>query len=326
MVGIGLIGTGYWGKNHARVYRELLEDGLIDDLVFCDIDEKRVKDLAGEDIRYTTDYKEILYDNTIDAVDIVTPSKTHMTIGSEFLMNGKDVFVEKPMTMSSKEAEEFISIAEESGRVLMVGHIFRYHPGINEIKNKINKKEFGEIYYMDTKRTAFSPPRRDMGVLYALGIHEVDLYCYLLGQDYPKKIECTCGKYLQPDIEEIAYINLFFEGGILCHAFESWMSPFSTKTREFTIIGSKMSAKIDYLKPQEILLFQGNIGAYVDTNGEISFDITDEGVTTKSIPFKEPLKEELIDFLECIRTGKEPVADMYSGKRAVEMIESCMRS
>jgi len=79
-----------------------------------------------------------------------------------------------------------------------------------------------------------------------------------------------------------------------------------------------MSAKIDYLKPQEILLFQGNIGAYVDTNREISFDITDEGVTTKSIPFKEPLKEELIDFLECIRTGKEPVVDMYSGKEQLK--------
>jgi len=123
---------------------------LIDDLVFCDIDENRVKDLAGEDIRYTTDYRELLTDNTIDAVDIVTPSKTHMAIGSEFLKNGKDVFVEKPMTMSSKEAEEFIRIAEESGRVLMVGHIFRYHPGINEIKNKINKKNW-EIYYMIPK-------------------------------------------------------------------------------------------------------------------------------------------------------------------------------
>ena len=286
MVGIGLIGTGYWGKNHARVYRELLEEGLIDDLIFCDIDKNRVKDLAGEDIRYTTDYRELLSDTTIDAVDIVTPSKTHMSIGSEFLKNGKDVFVEKPMTMCSKEAKEFVQIAEESGRVLMVGHIFRYHPGISEIKTKINKNEFGKIYYMDTKRTAFNPPRRDMGVLFALGIHEVDLYCHLLGQEYPEEIQCTRGKYLQSDIEEIAHINLVFKDDIQCHAFESWMSPFSRKTREFTIIGSKMSAKIDYLKPQEILLFQGNISAYSDANGAISFDITDEGVTTKSIPFR----------------------------------------
>jgi|LSQX01.2.fsa_nt_gb UDP-N-acetylglucosamine 3-dehydrogenase len=326
MVGIGLIGTGYWGKNHARVYRELLAEGLIDDLVFCDVDKSRVKDLAGDDIRYTTDYRELLTDGTIDAVDIVTPSKTHMSIGSEFLKCGKDVFVEKPMTTSSEEAEEFVRIAEESGRVLMVGHIFRYHPGINEIKNKINKNEFGKIYYMDTKRTAFSSPRRDMGVLYALGIHDVDLYCHLLGQDYPEKIECTRGKYLQSDIEEIAHLDLFFKGGILCHAFESWMSPFSRKTREFTIIGSKMSAKIDYLKPQEVLVFQGSIDTFSDVNKSISFDITDEGVTTKSIPFREPLKEELIDFLECVKTGKTPVADMYSGKRAVEMIESCMRN
>lgn len=324
MVGIGLIGTGYWGKNHARVYRELLEEGFIDDLVFCDVDKKRVKDLAGADIRYTTDYRELLSDETIDAVDIVTPSKTHKSIGSEFLKSGKDVFVEKPMTMSSEEADEFIKIAEDSKRTLMVGHIFRYHPGVNEIKSKIIKNEFGKIHYMDTKRTAFNSPRRDMGVLYALGVHDVDLYCHLLGQDYPEQIQCTRGKYLQSGIEEIAYINLLFKGDILCHAFESWMSPFSRKTREFTVIGSKMSAKIDYLKPQEILFFQGNIDAYSEGDGTISFDISDEGITTKSIPFREPLKEELLDFLECIKTGKTPVADMYSGKRAVEMIESCM--
>jgi len=326
VVGIGLIGTGYWGKNHARVYRELLEEGLIDDLVFCDIDKNRIKELAGKDIRYTTNYRELLSDKTIDAVDIVTPSKTHMLIGSEFLKSGKDVFVEKPMTMCSKEAKRFVEIAEESERVLMVGHIFRYHPGINAIKTKIDKNEFGKIYYMDTKRTAFSPPRRDMGVLFALGIHEVDLYCYLLNQNYPEEIHCTCGKYLQPDIEEIAHMNLVFKDNIQCHAFESWMSPFSRKTREFAIIGSKMSAKIDYLKPQEILLFQGNIDSYSDENGTPSFDIADEGILTKSIPFKEPLKEELIDFLECVKTSKTPVADMYSGKRAVEMIESCMSS
>ena len=87
-----------------------------------------------------------------------------------------------------------------------------------------------------------------------------------------------------------------------------------------------MSAKIDYLKPQEVLVFQGSIDTFSDVNKSISFDITDEGVTTKSIPFREPLKEELIDFLECVKTGKTPVADMYSGKRAVEMIESCMRN
>ena len=176
---------------------------------------------------------------------------------------------------------------------------------------------------MDTKRTAFNSPRRDMGVLYALGVHEVDLYCYLLGQDYPEKVQCICGDYLQQGIEEVAHLDLVFNGGIHCHAFESWISPFSRKCREFIIVGSKMSAKIDYLKPQEILFFEGNIASYPNVTGEVTFDITDEGIMTKIIPFKEPLKEELLDFIECIKTGKTPVADMYSGKRAVEIIESC---
>lgn len=326
MVGVALIGTGYWGKNHARVYRELLDEDLIDNLVFCDIDAKRVRNLAGENIRYTTNYKELLYDKSIDAVDIVTPSMTHMPIGSEFLKAGKGVFVEKPMTMNSNEARELVHIAEEENRLLMVGHIFRYHPGIIHIKNKIEKKEFGKIYYMDTKRTAFGPPRKDMGVIYALGIHEADLYCYLLGQDYPEKISCSCGKYLQSGIDEVTHLDFIFKDNIHCHAFESWLSPFSRKIRELIIVGSKMSVKVDYLKPQEIQIFEGNIDSHQDDSGEVSFDITDEGVMTKLIPFKEPLKEELIDFVECIKTKKTPVADMYSGMRAVEIIESCKKS
>lgn len=323
MVGIGLIGTGYWGKNHARVYKELLSEGIIDYLILCDIDEKRVKELAGKDISFLTDYKKLLSDERIDAVDIVTPSKTHYLLGKEFLRAGKDVFVEKPMTMNTKTAEDFIKIAEKKDNILMVGHIFRYHPGIIEIKKRIERGDFGKIYYMNSSRMALGPPRRDMGVLFALGIHEVDMYCYLMEQKYPKKISASIGRFLQSNIEEIANITMEFENGTIGYAFESWMSPFFRKIREFKIIGSKMSAKIDYLKPQEIQFFEGNITSYKNNN-EFIFDISDEGIMKINIIYKEPLKVELMHFVDCVKNRKEPISNMYAGKRAVEMIESCL--
>ncbi|HEC92488.1 MAG TPA: Gfo/Idh/MocA family oxidoreductase [Candidatus Atribacteria bacterium] len=323
MVGIGVIGTGYWGKNHVRNWKELLSEGVIDELVLCDMDKNRVKELADENISYTTNYKDLLDNNSIDAIDIVTPSKTHFLLGKEALIAGKDVFIEKPMTIGMKKSEKLIDLTEKNDSILMVGHIFRYHSGIEEVKKRIDRGEFGKIYYMATNRMAFSSPRRDMGVMYALGIHEIDLYCYLMDVKYPKKITVSFSSFLQPDVEEIASICMKFDNNVSGYAFESWISPFHTKIRDFILVGSKRSIKIDYLKPQELLLFDGTITSY-QYKDRISFDITDEGITKISIPYKEPLNEELKHFISCIKSRKQPLTDMYAGKRAVEMIEKCL--
>jgi UDP-N-acetylglucosamine 3-dehydrogenase len=325
LVGIALIGTGYWGKNHARNWQELLEEGIIDHLTLCDTDIEKVKALVkdGDGIEYTTDYREVLKSPHVDAVDIVTPSHTHHAIAKECLEQGKDVLIEKPMTIKASEARDLVRTAEEHGNILMVGHLFRYHPGIIEVKKRIEHGEFGEIYYMNTNRTAFSPPRPDMGVLYALGVHEVDLYCYLLGIDYPKSITAHTGSFLRPGIEEVAGIAMELTDTTVGYAFESWISPFSKKVRNFSLIGSKRSILVDYLKPQEISLFDGTIAAYDREGGQV-LDFTDEGVTELIIPYNEPLRLELMDFVFCSRTRAQPVADMYAGLRAVEMIEACV--
>ena len=323
MTGIGLVGTGYWGKNHARNWREMLGEGIIDDLVFCDLDEGRVKELAGDDIRWTTDYKEILADPSIDAVDIVTPSNTHYPLGLMAISAGKDVFVEKPLTMCSEEAEKLVQAAEENGRVLMVGHLFRYHPGIVKVREMIKNGDFGKIYYMYTNRMAYSVPRPDMGVMYALGVHELDLYCYLLGVDYPNVAKITKGSFLQPGIEEFSSILMEFDDNISGYAIESWISPFDKKIRTFTIIGSEMSAKVDYMKHDSIETFDGRILTSAD-NGHSIPVVSGGSVSELYFPPKEPLREELLDYVNCIKTREQPLADMYCGKRAVRMVESCL--
>ena len=253
MLGIGVIGTGHWGKNHVRTFNEFRSKGLIDHLKICDVDKQRVREL-GENfgVEYTTDYKTLLDDKKIKAVSIATSSATHYQIAKEFLKAGKDVLVEKPMTINSKQGKDLVKIASDNKKILMVGHIFRYHPAINELKRRMEGGEFGKIYFFISNRLDIGTPRKDMGVIFALGIHEIDMFCHLLDVDYPNEITTVSGDYLQSDIEEMATIILGFDNGVKGYATESWLVPVYGKKRELVVIGSEQSARIDYLKPQEI--------------------------------------------------------------------------
>jgi len=312
---IAVIGTGYWGKNHVRALNEMKGEGRIEDLYICDVDEERAKSLAnGYGLQYFTDYKKLPGD--VEGVVIATPSNTHYEIAKYFLEEGKDVLVEKPMTMNSKESQMLIEIAEKNGRILMVGHIFRYHTAVNEIKRRIKEGIFGRVYYIMSNRFSLRYPRNDSGVLLALGIHEVDIFCHLLDKNYPNEIYASVGRYIG-NYEETAQIITYFDDGINGYAFESWITPVYGKRRELYVIGSKMSAFVDYLKPNEITYFESTI---TPDSVELS------GSYTVPIEYKEPLKEELYDFIKCIESRDKPVADMFVGKRAVEMIEAAMKS
>jgi predicted dehydrogenase len=278
----------------------------------------------ANNIPYSSDYRELLGDDELDAVSIVTPSPTHHSISKEFLMSGKDVLVEKPMTMTSDEGRELVDTAGESGKLLMVGHIFRHHSAVQEVRQRIERLDLGDIYYMESNRTAFSIPRRDMGVLLALGIHEMDIFCYLLGKDYPTEITAITESYLRPGIEETARIYMAFPDKVKGYAFESWLTPTSEKKRELVVVGSRKSVRIDYLKPQEIQIFDTSIEAR--NGGEGDYRLRNEGHFTIPIQYREPLESELSNFIHCVRTREEPISDMHSGLRAVKMIELVQQS
>jgi len=322
MTGIAVIGTGYWGKNHARVCKELLTDGLIDKVRICDSNEASLRELSKTlGIEGTADYHQILSDPAIQAIIIATPSKTHYQIAKASMEAGKDVLVEKPMTMNVKEAEDLVSIAYKNGRILMAGHIFRYHPAVRELKRRIDAGELGEIQNIISSRETFSLPRRDMGVIYALGIHELDMFCYLLEVDYPKSLIAMTSSVYNPDIEETASIFVDF-GKVKGYAFESWMMPTASKRRELIVAGSKMSTRVDYLKPQELYLFDVKI----IVENSIPVAIESKGERTIALPYAEPLKEELKHLLSCVSTKQKPLSDGLVGLRAVVMAEAALKS
>jgi len=322
MTGVAVIGVGHWGRNHARVYKELCEEGVVDTVQICDADQARVRELSGAlGIQGTSDYRQILNDSRIQAVSIATPSRTHYQIAKECMEAGKDVLVEKPMTMDVAEAEELVKIAGRNNRILMVGHIFRYHPAVQELKRRISEGELGKIQTIISNRETFSLPRRDMGVIYALGIHELDMFCCLMGVDYPKTVTAVASKVYSQDIEETAMLAVDF-GDVKGYAFESWLVPGHGKRRDLLVLGSKMSARVDYLKPQELCLFDTRI---VTENG-VPASIEDKGERVISLPHVEPLKEELSQFISCVGSRREPLAGGLVGMRAVAMAEAALAS
>jgi predicted dehydrogenase len=322
MLGIAVIGTGNWGKNHVRVYKELMAEGVIDKLKICDADANRARQL-GDDlkVKWVSDYRDVIKDADIKAVSIATPSKTHYPIGKEFIEAGKDVLVEKPMTMDINEAKKLVKVAANHDRILMAGHIFRYHPAVCELKRMIDAGELGKIQNIIGNRLYFGLPRKDMGVIYALGIHELDMFCYLLGVDYPKSITATASKSYSQEIEETAFIAMDF-GHVRGFAFESWLVGTYSKMRDLVVVGSKGSARVDYLTPQELYVFDNRI---IIENG-LPVRAEDKGRRTITIPYAEPLKEELKHFIACVISRKEPLSDGLVGLRAVVMAEAALRS
>lgn len=322
MTGIAVIGTGHWGQNHARVFKELWLEKVLDKVKLCDINEARVCDITKVlGIDGTSKYEEILNDPEIQAVSIATPSKTHYQLAREFIEAGKDVLVEKPMTMSIKEAEDLVGIANQNGRILMAGHVFRYHPAVRELKRRIDEGELGKIQNIISTRKMYGVPRTDMGVIYALGIHELDIFCYLLGRDYPESLITETSKVYSPNIEETAMIITDF-GGTKGYAFESWLVPTHDKQRELVVIGNKMSARVDYMKPQELTVFNISI---VTENG-LPVSVQDMGESIVSLTYAEPLKEELRHFVACVNSREKPLSDGHVGMRAVVMAEAALKS
>lgn len=316
---VGVVGTGYWGRNHVRVYNELRLEGLIDELYICDSNEETTKRLGTEfNVHYTTNYKELIA--KVDAVSIVTPSIAHYEIAKDFMESGVNVLVEKPMTMNVKEAKELVEVSRDAKRVLMVGHLFRLHPAVVELKKRVDRREFGEIINIVSERLHFGVPRRDMGVIYALGIHELDMFCYLLNREFPNYITASSHSIFS-NVEETAIISVDF-GDVKGYAVESWVIPVYGKKRELVVVGSEKSARIDYLDPQRLHIY--DVRFLVEDGHPVK--VEDEGSYHINIPYAEPLKEEIKHFLDCIKVGKKPIADGVVGMRAVSMAEAALES
>jgi predicted dehydrogenase len=315
---IVLVGVGKFGKNHLRVLKELEKDGLC---TLYGVVDKRDDILENVRRNYnvttTSNLTEFLKTD-IDAVDIVTPADTHFEVCKECLAAGKHVFVEKPLAIKYAEARKLVQFAADKNRILMVGLIYRYNPAVKKIKELIDLEKLGKIYYMYGHYMGFKEPRAEVGALLNFAVHHIDIYDYLL-EELPEEVTCSVAYFLgRENFEDLAVLVLRYGNGAVGVIESGWLPP--GNYRDLTVVGSKKSVTSD-LSKQTVILHDIRMEK---NNG--TFKAIDKGALTLDVKFEEPLKLELKDFIECIKTEKKPIADVETASRTVIIAEKALES
>jgi len=318
MIKIALAGVGYWGSNLLRVLAEL-KDAKIE--YVCDSNQERLKQCQAiyPSIKFIQDFNQAVRGRNVDAVVIATPAFTHFELAKNALEKNKDVFVEKPLAMDTTQAEELIKLAEDKKRIIMVGHILQYHPAIIKLKELISKGELGKIQYVYSRRLNIGKLRVEEDIIWSFAPHDTSVILMLL-DDEPVKVSTFGGDYLSRDIYDTTLTNLEFKNGVKGHIFVSWLHPY--KEQKLVVVGSKAMAVFDDLSEEKLFIYPHKI-EWVD--GKIPVAHKARYYIPK-IDKKEPLKEELEHFVECVVDRKTPKTDGYEALRVLNVLEKAEKS
>jgi predicted dehydrogenase len=318
---IGVAGLGYWGPNLARNFAAI--PGC--DLAWCcdpDAGARERAAAAHPGARTTAEFSDLLDDPELDAIVLATPVPTHAELAVEVLRAGKHCFVEKPLAQSAAEAERAVSAARESGRVLMVGHLLEYHPGVQKLKELTSSGELGDIYYIYGNRLNLGKLRADENALWSLGAHDVSVVLYLAAEE-PIEVVAHGEAYVRPGVEDVVFCFLRFPSGLAAHLHLSWLDPH--KERRFTVVGSRRMATFDDMDlERKLTIYDKGFDEDSRTYGEY---ITRSGDTfSPRVANVEPLRIECEHFVHCARTGEQPRSDGADGLRVVRVLEALQDS
>ncbi|WP_297519486.1 UDP-N-acetylglucosamine 3-dehydrogenase [Thermococcus sp.] len=298
MLRVGVVGVGMMGQHHVRIYFELAREGKVELVGIADANFERAKELAK---RYGTipyaDYRDLAREN-LDAVDIAVPTSLHREVALEFINQGTSVLVEKPIADTVENAEAIIKAAEEKGVTLMVGHIERFNPAVLRLRELIERGELGKVVTISAKRVGPMAKRiRDVGIIIDLGVHDIDVISYLFGERV-KSVYARAGNVLHPaGVEDHALITLGFNDGTGI-VETNWLTPH--KTRTLNVIGTGGIVYLDYIE-QGLKLYNN------------------EWVKEAKIERKEPLRNEIEHFIECVEREKKPIVDGEAGLHALRV-------
>lgn len=322
MIQVGVMGYGQWGSNYVRILHELNGCSVV---VVCDIRQERLQALKRRfpGVSVERNWEHILK-NPPDAVIIATPASTHYTLAKKFLESGSHLLVEKPLATDSSEARELVRLAEKKKRVLMVGHVFEYHPAIQKMKEEIQRGTLGRLFYLVSIRANLGPIRPDVNAAWDLAPHDVSIFSYLTGLQ-PISVAAQGGDYLKRGRPDIAFITLRYSNGLLASIHVSWLAP--QKRREITVVGSKKMLIFNDMKPEEQLrIYNKRVIRDYQTFGEFKLLCQEGDIRVPKISTIEPLKNLCFHFLEGVRTGKKLLASGEDGLQVVAMMEAIQRS
>lgn len=323
---VGVIGCGYWGPNLIRNFNE---NAHTDIRYACDLDPKnfqRIK-LRYPSIITTEDYRDLLRDKNLQIIAVATPVYTHFKLGYEILNAGKHLLIEKPLASSAKEAEKLVNLARRKNLMLFVDHTFIYTGAVRKIRDFIISGALGDMFYFDSVRVNLGLFQSDVNVVWDLASHDVSIMDHLIS-DHPKSIVAIGASHTDNGIEDIAYLTVNFDGGLMAHFHVNWMSP--VKIRRIIIGGSKKMIVFDDLDPAEkIKIYDKGISlAKADKKvlyqNIIQYRIGD--MYAPKIDQTEALKVLVDHVADCITNGKKPVTDGESGLRVVRILEAADKS
>jgi predicted dehydrogenase len=321
IVRVGVVGLGYWGPNLAR---NLVALPGVELAWCCDASEERRERLASayRSTRFAAEIDLLLEDPELDAIVLATPVPSHAQLARRVLAAGKHCFVEKPLAQSTPDAEAALDAARKANRVLMVGHLLEYHPGVRLLEQTLRSGELGDPLYIYGNRLNLGQLRADENALWSLGAHDVSVVLALAGEE-PCELSARGECYMREGVEDVVFCFLRFPSGLSAHLHLSWLDPH--KERRFTVVGSKRMATFDDMElERKLTIYDKGFDERADSYGEY---ITRAGeIRSPLVPNDEPLRLECEHFVECIRTGQTPRSDGESGLRVVRVLEGLQRS
>jgi predicted dehydrogenase len=307
-----------------RILDELSDSELV---AVCDADTSRFERLAGlyPHIEFTDNLDKLIEGDRIDAVVVATGSDSHYEVARKCLLAGKHALVEKPLALSSAEAAELVQIAGEKSRILLVGHLLRYHNGVVKLREYIDDGYLGKVLYVYTTRVNLGKIRKEESALWSFATHDISLVNFLLG-GAPEYVTASGQSYVREGIQDVVFVTLHYTDRVMAHLHVSWLDPH--KIRKITVVGDKKMAVLDDMQATEKLRIYDKgvdfVPSYGDYGESLSIRVGD--IYIPKIDMVEPLKVECRHFLDCITKGAEPLTGGEHGLQVLRVLEAAERS
>ncbi len=324
MVKVAVVGVGYWGPNFVRILDELPDSQLV---AVCDADTKKFERLTAvyPHIDFTDDLDTILEGDKVDAVVVATGSDSHFEVAKKCLLAGKHALVEKPLALKSSDAAELVKIAGDKSRVLLVGHLLRYHNGVVKLREYIDNGYLGKVLYIYTTRVNLGKIRKEESALWSFATHDISLVNFLLGGE-PEYVTASGQAYVRDGVQDVVFVTLHYPDRVMAHLHVSWLDPH--KIRKTTVVGDKKMAVLDDMQATEKLRIYDKGVDFVPSYGDYGESLTIRvgDIYIPKIDMAEPLKVECQHFLDCVAKGAEPLTGGEHGLQVLRVLEAAERS
>jgi predicted dehydrogenase len=323
MLTLGVIGYGYWGPN---IVRNFASQPACEVAIVCDKNPVAVRQVTSRHptVVTTSDPEDVIARPDLDAVAIVTPVSTHFELARRVLQSGKHVFVEKPFTATSAQAEELVELADRKKLQIMVDHTFLFNGAVRKIKDLVDDGELGPLYYYDSTRVNLGLFQHDVNVIWDLAPHDLSIIDYLIGTD-PELVVATGGAHFN-GLADVAYVTLCFPGNVVAHVNVNWLSP--VKIRQTLVGGQKKMLVWDDLEASEkIKVYDKGVDVATPQGlHDLLVSYRSGDMWAPRVDQTEALALEARHFVECIASGVAPVNDGRAGLRVVRLLEAAEES